>query len=283
MTISNNDTIFETKAKADEFNNAFLSYLKLDTTTASIPNTNNRKTRETLSDINVSEQEILDILLNLDTSKATGPDMISSKMLRETAHSITPSLTRLIRASLSTKCVPQGWKEANVIPLHKKGNKSIFNNYRPISLLNITAKIYEKVIFKHLFNYIRENNLITLHQSGCVPGDSTINQLVYLYNIFAKALNDKKDVRTVFCDQTKAFDRVWHEGLLHKLETFGITGNLFLWLKSYLSDRRQRVVIRNECSSWGSITAGVHQGSVLGPLLFLININDIVDNIESDI
>ena len=204
-------------------------------------------------------------------------------MLKETAHTIAPSLTKLISLSLQFSYVPQQWKEANVVPVFKKGNRSCCNNYRPISLLNITAKVCEKIIFKNLFNYIRDNNLITAHQSGFMPGDSTVNQLAFMYNLFAKALNDKKDIRLVFCDQSKAFDKVWHEGLLYKLRTFGIEGPLFQWLVSYLSERRQRVTIKNGSSPWINISAGVPQGSILGPLLFLIHINDIVENIESNI
>jgi hypothetical protein len=277
------NTLFTSTEKADAFNTAFSSFSNIDTSNATVPNHVHKKTDSSLTEIIVEVQEVEDILLSLDTSKASGPDSISAKMLKVSAKAIAPSLTRLISMSLRSKIVPQGWKDANVTPIFKKGNKSICSNYRPISLLNITAKICEKLIFRHLFNYIRDNNLITSHQSGFMPGDSTVNQLVYLYNTFLKALNEKKDIRVVFCDQSKAFDKVWHEGLLYKLKTFGIEGSLHEWFVSYLAHRRQRVTIKNGLSSWCDVRAGVPQGSILGPLLFLVHINDIIDNIQSEI
>ena len=170
-----------------------------------------------------------------------------------------------------------------MLPIFKKGDRSDFGNYRPVSLLNICSKVCEKIIFKHLFNYCRDNDIISMHQSGFTPGDSTVHQLVYLYNTFCKALNNKKDIRIVFCDQSKAFDRVWHQGLLYKLECIGITGDLLSWFRSYLHNREQRVIIHGSSSKWGRIPAGVPQGAVLGPLAFFIYINDITENIKSNI
>ena len=233
--------------KAEEFNNAFLQFATIDTSSASLPDIV-YKTNSRLASINISQAETLEILKSLDTSKASGPDGISCKMLKETAYSIAPSFTRLLRLSFSTATVPKCWKQANVLPIFKKGDGSDFGNYRPVSLLNICSKVCEKLVFKYLFNFCRDNNVISMHQSGFTPGDSTIHQLVYLYNTFLKALNDKKDVRIVFCDQSKAFDRVWHQGLLYKLECIGITGDLLEWFHSYLDNREQRVIIHGSNS-----------------------------------
>lgn len=279
---SDNSLANDDKAKASTLNEFFLTNSTIDTTNARLPQPN-LLTQNSLDTIQLNDDDVLQLLNSVDTSKATGPDNISPKMLKEAAPSIARPLTRLFNLSLSTCVFPDIWKQANVIPLYKKGNKSIPNNYRPISLLSIVGKILEKAVFKHTFNHIRDNELFTRFQSGFMPSDSTVNQLVHLYHVFCEALDQKKKVRIVFCDISKAFDRVWHEGLLYKLSNMGIKGTLHNWFSNYLHGRQQRVVIKGSSSEWGYINAGVPQGSVLGPLLFLVYINDITAAIRSNV
>ena len=179
--------------------------------------------------------------------------------------------------------MPSSYKEANVCPVPKKVDLSVVSKHRPISLLNSEDKVFERLTFKHLYNHFCDNNLLSSLQSGFIPGDSTVNQLTYLYNVFCQALDLGKEVRAVFCDISKAFDRVWHAGLLLKLQAAGVSDKVLAWFKSYLFDRRQRVVIPGATSDWTFIQAGVSQRSILGPLLFLVYINDIVIDIGSNI
>ena len=202
-------------------------------------------------------------------------------MLKYTASFIHPSLTRLFNIFLEQKIYPSFWKNANVTPLYKKGDTSLLNNYRPISILIAVSKVMEKAIFKHSFNFIRDNNLLHTLQSGLMPGHNTTHQLVHLYHVFFEALVNKQKGRLVFGNISKAFDRVWHAGVIHKLNNFGITGELNSWFSSYLSERKQRVVLDGFTSSYGGLQAGVPQGLVLGLLLFLFFFNDIKYSLES--
>ena len=145
------------------------------------------------------------------------------------------------------------------------------------------GKVQEKVVHKHLFNDIPDHEIFSALQSGFIPGDSTVNQLVDIYNTVCKSLDEGKEVCAVFCEISKAFDRVWHRCLLFKLESIGVSDSPLSWFKSYLADRKQRVVLPGAVSAWKYIKAGVPQGSILGPLLFLIYINEIVVDIYSGI
>ena len=141
---------------------------------------------------------------------------------------------------------PADWKQANVTPVFKNGNAKEVKNYRPISLLSIVSKCMERCIYKYVHNYLLQNGVITPNQSGFTCGDSAINQLVEISNLFGKALDSGKEVRVVFCDISKAFVCVWHKGLLFKLEQYGITGCILKWFRSYLNGRSQRVFL-NGC------------------------------------
>ena len=204
----------------------------------------------------------------LNVYKAYGSDEISPCLLKEGGTIIAPILMKLYNKSLELSTLPKMWKLANVIPIHKKESESIRSNYRPISLLSEVSKIFEKIVFKYVYNYFKDNFIISIFQSGFLPGISTITQLTEVCHQFSKAVDDGKEIRIVFLDISKAFDKVWHKGLIYKLQKCGIKGPLLQWFKHYLTDRMQCIIINGQTSAWGSIGAGVPQGSVLGPLLF---------------
>ena len=172
---------------------------------------------------------------------------------------------------------------ANIISVHKNEEKNIVRNYRPISLLPIFAKVFERLLFNPLFAHFHDNDLFTKCQSGFMPGDSCVSQIISLVHEIQSSFdcNPPVDSRAIFLDISEAFDKVWHQGLLSKLKSYGAEGSLFCLLGNYLENRKQRVILDGHCSSWKNIVSGVTQGSVLGPLLFLVYINDLPNGIVS--
>ena len=152
-------------------------------------------------------------------------------------------------------------------------------------MLPILGKLFEKLIFDSIYCHLCENGTLTAKQSGFRPGDSTVNQLLSITHKIYSSFEElpSKEARAVLLDFSKAFDRVWHDGLINKLESSGISGNLLSLIGNFLEDWKQRVVLNGQSSQWEALAAGVPQGSVLGPLFFLVYINDLVDDINCDI
>ena len=281
--INTNDTYSVTATeKATVFNAYFASQARLDVVPAAMPPLYYTTTSK-LSVIKTTPEEVESVLRAIDLSKATGPDEISGRVLKHISSSISEPLSNYYNHSFEQGKVPLQWKKANVIPVYKKGDRQLVKNYRPISLLCIAGKIQERIVFKTLYTYCFQHRLLTWRNSGFKPLDSAINQLLMVVHNIYIALENGHDVCMVYLDISKAFDRVWHTGLIHKMKMMGITGKILLWLTDYLHNRLQRVVINGSHSTWVEITAGVPQGSILGPLLFLVYVNDIVIDINSDI
>ena len=281
-TDMNGNTKFFTsnEEKANCLNNYFCSISTVTDENATLPNFY-YKTQSRLSQIPISRNEIEELIMNLNVNKASGPDMISHKMLKECVKSVSYPLHILFTRSFEESVFPDQWKIAQVMPIFKKGDKAIASNYRPVSLLSCCGKLFERIIFKYTFNYLLENNLIYKYQSGFLPNHSTIYQLIDIYHHICQSFDNKQYSCMIFCDISKAFDRVWHKGLLFKLQQSGIEGKLLKWISSYLQNRQQRTVIQSTSSSLKNISAGVPQGSVLGPLLFLIYVDDITETLLS--
>ena len=188
--------------------------------------------------------------------------------------SIVKPLSIIFKNCLQTETFPNNWKKSNVVPIHKKGDKQLLQNYRPVSLFTICSKIFDKIIFNLVLEFFEENSIFCPHQSGFRSSDSCQSQLLSIVHDIYSNFNQipTLEVKANFLDISKAFNKVWHEGLIFELEHIGISGNLLSLLKSFLNKRFQRVVLNGQCSNWSSVLAFVPQGSVLGPLLFLIYI-----------
>ena len=218
---------------------------------------------------------ISDIIVKLDENKSTGPNGIPVFLLKTFNDFFSKILSKLINLSFEKGVFPDLLKMAKVIPLHKKGSKFDHLNYRPISLLSVFSKIYEKLIYSRLYSYLTKYNLIYQKQFGFRSSYSTNHAIISITEHIRRLLDDGELVCGIFVDLEKAFDTVLHDIFCEKLKAYGLRGKINDLLKSYLKDRKQFVSIQGSHSNTKKVTCGVPQGSSLGPLLFLIYINDL--------
>ena len=208
--------------KSNIFNDYFAKQCKLLENTSTLPQMGKR-THLTISAIEITETQIVNIISSLNSKKAHGFDEISISMLQLCAGVVAKPLNIIFQNCLRTGIFPNNWKYANVQPVHKKNNRQLKTNYRPISLLPICGKIFEKIVFDCLYHFLNNNNLISKNQSGFRPADSTINQLLSITTNIYESFESFDETRAVFLDISKAFDKVWHEGLIFKLKCNGIS------------------------------------------------------------
>ena len=235
-----------------------------------------------LSSIHVTEEMVLKKLRNLDPTKSPGPDDIHPRVLKETASAIAPALTALYNNILTSHDIPEDWRTAIITAIFKKGAKSDPGNYRPVSLTCIICKILESIIYDAIIEHLIKNKLLSKNQYGFISKRSASLQLLAVLQLWCSILDESgNEIHDINMDFMKAFDTVPHRRLIKKLRSYGITGDILLWIEAFLQGRKQKVVVNGSSSGWCDVISGVPQGSVIAALLFVIYINDLPENIRS--
>ena len=233
-----------------------------------------------LSDINFSEQDIMNAIDLIPINAAAGPDKFPAIILKECKEQLTKPLYIIWRSSLNTGQIPSVYLQQTIVPIFKKGSKSNPENYRPVSLTSHIIKLFERVLRTKLVKYIESNNFLSPDQHGFRSGKSCLTQLLNHFELILHILETGCNADVLYLDFAKAFDKVDHKLLLQKIKSVGITGKVHEWLTSFLKHRKQFVIVNGKKSRGEEVLSGVPQGTVLGPILFILYINDITKVIK---